>query len=101
MPRFLVFALFLFQVRENFSLSALFVERVKWITTGNQAVARRGRTIAESTANALPTEWSPGQGVGWHFRIGQHHASQPDEIGLAGPHRGLPHMGQPLLQVGI
>ena len=68
---------------EPFRRFRIFVMAVERVTTRRQAVARRGRAIAEGAANALAFLRRALQDVPGQFRISKHHAAQPDAVGPA------------------
>ena len=61
---------------------------------------RRG-AVAEGAADALASELSRREDVGWKLGIAEHHASQPNQVGPAVANHGLGDVRQIFLKIGV
>src|SRR5437667_6723101 len=79
----------------------IFVVLIQRIATRRQSVAGGGCAIAEGPANQLAIELDACRCLPEKLGIAENHAAEPHEVDPSFAHRGLRHMRQEVLQVGV
>lgn len=83
------------------SIFEIFIEIVERVTTGAQAVARRGGAVAKSAADETRFQFSFRCGVGKHGWIRKHRTTEANRIDVSVAHVKFRDVREIFLQVGI
>src|SRR5262245_14339015 len=74
---------------------------IERVASRRQSVARRGRAVAERSADSLALERTSFENVQRQLGIRQDYAAEPDAVGPSVTYGSLSHVGQELLQICI